>query len=75
MSGVLVAFWYQIHPKPRRERPSKSNLFSLCHLYNHLRDLKIKKWRNGRASLSEEDLRPATLEMRRNDQSLKGVHS
>ncbi|MGC8936707.1 MAG: hypothetical protein ACP5KV_05015, partial [Candidatus Methanomethylicaceae archaeon] len=74
VAGVLVAFRYQIYPKPRQERLLKSRL-SLCHLYNDLRDLKIKKWKNGRASLSEDDLRLAALEMRMNDQSLKGVHS
>jgi len=72
---VLAAFRYRIYTKPRQGRLLEGHLSALCGLYNKLRDLKIERWRREHASLSENDLRQTTLEMRRKDEDLKSIHS
>ena len=72
---MLAAFRYRICPKPGQGRLLKSHLSALCQLYNELRDLKINTWKEKHASLSEEELRQAALDMRKNDERLKEMHS
>ena len=70
-----VAFKYRIYPKPRQGRLLKSHLAALCSLYNTLRDLKLKAWRERHVSLGLNDLRRIALEKRRRDGVLSGIHS
>jgi len=70
-----AAYKYRIYPKTQQERLIKSQLTTLCDLYNRLRNLKIGTWKKDRISLGENDLRRKTLEIRRIDGSLQGVHS
>ena len=74
---MLATFRYRMYPKPGQERLLKSHLSSLCSLYNTLRNLKIERWKNEHASLSEEGLRQAALDIRKRDEGLqeKEVHS
>jgi len=44
-------------------------------IFDELRDLKIKTWKEKHASLSENELRQIALKMRRKDDDLKGIHS
>jgi len=77
VAGVLAAFRYRMYPKPWQERLLKSHLSRLCALYNELRDLKINTWREKHASLSEDELRQAALDIRKRDEGLqeKEIHS
>jgi putative transposase len=75
VAGVLAAFRYRICPKPGQGRLLKSHLSALCQLYNELRDLKINTWREKHASLSEDELRQAALDIRKGDEGLQEVHS
>jgi transposase len=59
----------------QQERLLKSHLSALCRLYNELRDLRINTWREKHASLSDDELRQAALDMRKNDERLKEIHS
>ena len=72
---MLVSFRYRIYPKPQQGRLLKGHLSALCTLYNTLRDLKLDRWNKERASLGENDLRQTALEVRRNDEELKCIHS
>jgi putative transposase len=55
----------------------KSHLSRLCALYNELRDLRINTWKERHASLSEDELRQAALDIRKRDEGLqeKEIHS
>jgi putative transposase len=53
----------------------KSHLSALCELYNTLRDLKIRTWKEKRISLSRTDLRLKALELRRQNERLQEIHS
>ena len=75
VADVYVAYKYRIYPKPRQERLLKSHLAALCSLYNTLRDLKLKTWRERHVSLSEYDLKNIALEKRRRDRVLSSIHS
>jgi len=77
VAGVLAAFRYRLYPKPQQGRLLKSRLSALCQLYNELRDIKIERWRREHASLSEDELRQAALDMRKRDEGLqeKEIHS
>ena len=74
---MLATFRYRMYPKPGQERLLKSHLSSLCSLYNTLRNLKIERWKNEHASLSEDELRQAALDIRKRDEGLqeKEIHS
>ena len=74
---MLAAFRYRLYPKPQQGRLLKSRLSALCQLYNELRDIKIERWRREHASLSEDELRQAALDMRKRDEGLreKEIHS
>ena len=72
---MLATFRYRMYPKPGQERLLKSHLSSLCSLYNTLRNLKIERWKNEHASLSEDELRQAALDIRKGDEGLQEVHS
>ena len=72
---MLAAFRYRLYPKPQQERLLKSHLSALCRLYNELRDLRINTWREKHASLSDDELRQAALDVRKNDERLKEIHS
>lgn len=75
VAGVLAAFRYRIYPKPGQGRPLKSHLSKLCALYNELRDLKINTWKEKHASLSENELRQAALDICKRDEGLQEIHS
>jgi putative transposase len=75
VAGVLAAFRYRLYPKPQQERLLKSHLSALCQLYNELRDLRINAWREKHASLSDDELRQAALDMRKRNEGLQEIHS
>ncbi len=72
---MLLAYRYRIYPKVGQGRLMKSHLSTLCELYNTLRDLKISTWKLEHISLSRTDLKLKALELRRQNEKLKGIHS
>ena len=72
---LLLAYKYRIYPKVWQGRLMRSHLSTLCELYNTLRDMKIDTWRQEHISLSRTDLRLKALELRRENESLKEIHS
>ncbi len=53
----------------------KRSLRDLCDLYNTLRATKIEEYRKNHKSLTKTDLRALALQLRRENQSLKEIHS
>jgi putative transposase len=72
---IQLAYKYRIYPNREQEMLLKRSLLSLCNLYNKLRDLKIKKYKEEGTNLTLNDLREIALEERRNNKELQSIHS
>jgi putative transposase len=72
---MQLAYKYRIYPNREQEMLLKRSLLSLCNLYNKLRDLKIRKYKEDGTSLTLNDLREIALEERRNSKELQSIYS
>jgi putative transposase len=72
---IQLAYKYRIYPNREQEMRLKRSLLLLCNLYNKLRDLKIRKYKEDGTNLTLNDLREIALEERRNSKELQSIHS
>jgi len=72
---IQLAYKYRIYPNREQEMLLRRSLLSLCNLYNKLRDLKIRKYKEDGTSLTLNDLREIALEERRNNKELQAIYS
>jgi putative transposase len=72
---MQLACKYRIYPNREQEMLLRRSLLSLCNLYNKLRELKIRKYKEDGTSLTLNDLREIALEERRNSKELQSIHS
>jgi putative transposase len=72
---MQLAYKYRIYPNREQEMLLKRSLLSLCNLYNKLREMKIKKYKEDGTNLTLNDLREIALEERRNNKELQSIHS
>jgi putative transposase len=72
---IQLAYKYRIYPNREQEMLLRRSLLSLCNLYNKLRELKIKKYKEDGTNLTLNDLREIALEERRNSKELQSIHS
>jgi len=72
---IQLAYKYRIYPNREQEMLLRRSLLSLCNLYNKLRELKIKKYKEDGTNLTLNYLRKIALEERRNSKELQSIHS
>jgi putative transposase len=72
---MQLAYKYRIYPNREQEMLLKRSLLSLCNLYNKLREIKIKKYKEDGTNLTLNDLREIALEERRNNKELQSIYS
>jgi putative transposase len=72
---IQLAYKYRIYPNREQEMLLKRSLLSLCNLYNKLRELKIRKYKEDGTNLTLNYLRKIALEERRNSKELQSIHS
>jgi putative transposase len=72
---MQLAYKYRIYPNREQEMLLRRSLLSLCNLYNKLRELKIRKYKEDGTNLTLNYLRKIALEERRNSKELQSIHS
>jgi putative transposase len=72
---IQLAYKYRIYPNREQEMLLRRSLLSLCNLYNKLREMKIRKYKEDGTNLTLNYLRKIALEERRNSKELQSIHS
>jgi putative transposase len=72
---LLSAYKYRIYPNSGQEMRLKRSLHALCELYNTLRAEKIQQYQQHHKSLSRNELRKLSLQIRRSNPTLLSIYS